>query len=414
MQKKDVDTSLAIIVLILLFFGMVMISSVSVYPSYLRTLDYVQKGILDEPNNSYFVVRSIGFVIIWVIAMSLVSKIPYYLYEKYAFRIFGASFFFLLAVYIPHLWKTYNGARWWIDIPWLPSIQPVEFAKLGLIIFLAFFLKKRSSVIGRMKEWFLTYFAYVGAIFFLLALQPDFGSILILSPVVLSMYFIGKWNSKYVLYGILAAFLGALLVYGFGKTPIGSALKVGYISSRIDNYLRPSKQIAESFRTGNQKQSDKDLQLRNGFIALGSGGFLGLGFGSSIQKFGYLPEVEWDFIFSVIVEELGFRWWTFIIIMYLLLAHRWYMISRWVKDSFGKYLAFGITTLFIVQAFINIGVNLNVIPLTGVTLPLVSYGGSSVISLMIAAGILLAISRHVEIKPQNLSEALQSWRKVIL
>lgn len=189
----------------------------------------------------------------------------------------------------------------------------------------------------------------------------------------------------------------------------GLFVKVGYIAQRIDNFFRDNKDIALSANTRQQN----DYQLKQGFIALGSGGFTGLGFGNSIQKFGYLPESYWDFIFSVIVEELGFVGGMGIIGLYLFFWYRGYTIARSVSDLFGKYLAFGITTWILTQAFVNIGVNLNVIPLTGVTLPFISFGGSSIMSLTIASGILLSISRHIEHKPQNLSEALQSGRRVI-
>lgn len=202
--------------------------------------------------------------------------------------------------------------------------------------------------------------------------------------------------------------MGAISVYAIGKTEIGQNIRIGYISARIDNFFRSSESIALGKNLDN-----KDYQLKQGFIALGSGGFSGLGFGKSIQKFGYLPEVQGDFIFSVIVEELGFRGGAVLLFLYMVIAYRGFMIARSVKDLFGKYLAFGVTLWILVQAFVNIGVNLNVIPLTGVTLPFISYGGSSILSLTIAIGILLAISRHVEYKPQNLSDALQARRKVI-
>lgn len=186
-------------------------------------------------------------------------------------------------------------------------------------------------------------------------------------------------------------------------------MKISYISSRIDSFFRSNKEITES-----KTNDKKDYQLKHGFIALGSGGFSGLGFGKSIQKFGYLPEVQGDFIFSVIVEELGFIGAFFLIAVYLTIVHRGLYIARSVKDLFGKYLAFGITVWIFIQAAINMGVNLNIVPLTGVTLPFVSYGGTSLIALTVAVGMLLSISRYAEYKPQNLSDALQAKRRIVL
>ncbi|MFA6090815.1 MAG: FtsW/RodA/SpoVE family cell cycle protein [Candidatus Gracilibacteria bacterium] len=138
------------------------------------------------------------------------------------------------------------------------------------------------------------------------------------------------------------------------------------------------------------------FQTEQGLIAIGSGGFFGLGFGKSIQKFGYLPEVEGDFIFSVISEELGFLGILFLVSLYLYIGWRGFLIAEATADLFGKYVATGITTLILSQAFINIGVNLNILPLTGITLPFISYGGSSLLSLMLAIGVLLNISRTAD------------------
>lgn len=423
MQKKDVDVTLSLAVIVLLFLGLVMIGSVSIYPSYTHTYKYmVLPGYIDEPYTTYFLYKTFQNVLIGIIAMAMVSKIPYHLLEKYVKPIFWGSVVFLCLVFVPGIGDNRNGATGWLDIPGLPSIQPVEFAKLGLIIMLAFFLKKRRSLMKDFYAGFLAFFIVVGFIVFPLMLQPDFGSILILAPVVLAMYYIGGGNFKYIGIAFVVGLIGIASVYGIGKmqqnnykakveawiqTGTGGGISLGYITTRIDNYFRNNKEIAQT-----RDRGGSDHQLKNAFIALGSGGFSGLGFGASIQKFGYLPEVHGDFIFAVIVEELGFIGGLGIIIFYLFIAYRGYSISRWVKDLFAKYLAFGITTWFIIQAFVNIGVNLNVIPLTWVTLPFVSFGGSSILSLCIATGVLLSVSRHVEVKPQNLSEALQAGRKV--
>lgn len=300
----------------------------------------------------------------------------------------------------------YNGAKWWIDLPGLPSIQPVEFMKIALLIMLAYFLKKRRAVIADTYMGFIPYFFYVGIVFLLLIFQPDFGSILILAPVTIALYFVGWWNLKYIITAIVIALIWASAVYGIGK--VAPSTWVGYISQRIDNFFRDSHDIVET-----NNRDDKDYQMKQWLIAIGSGWFFGLGFGKSIQKFGYLPEVQWDFIFSVIVEELWFFGWMVLVFMYMMIAYRGFLIARSVKDPFAKYLALGITTWIMVQASINIGVNLNIVPLTWVTLPFVSYGGSSLLSLMIGVGILLSISRHMEYKPQNLSDILHAKRKVI-
>lgn len=198
MQKKSIDTPLALLVVLMMVFGMVIISSVSVYPSHKLTSELVQKGLLSEVNNSYFLIKTISHVGMGLLMMVIFSKIPYYLFEKYAKGFYLAAVFALILPLIPGIGREINGAKGWIDIPGLPSIQPVEFAKLGLIVMLAFFLKKRRSLVSHLHMGFIPYFVYVGIILVLLMLQPDFGSILILVPITLAMYFIGGGRAKYL------------------------------------------------------------------------------------------------------------------------------------------------------------------------------------------------------------------------
>jgi len=389
--------------LALTIFGMVMISSVSVYSSFKVTARMVALGNLNETQNYFYLLRTIFNVAMGILIMIICSKIPYHLFEKYARHIFFIGLIFLFSVFL--FGTEYNGAKWWINLPGLPSIQPVEFMKIGLIIMLAYFIKKRRAMIADTFMWFIPYFFYVGLVFILLIFQPDFGSILILAPVTIALYFLAGGNLRYIVVSIVIALIGSASIYTIGR--FAPEAGVSYISKRIDNFFRSSHSIVET-----NNRDDKDYQMKQGLIAIGSGGFFGLGFGKSIQKFGYLPEVQWDFIFSVIVEELGFFGAFILMGMYLMITYRGFLIARSVKDLFGKYLALGITILILVQASINIGVNLNIIPLTGVTLPFVSYGGSSLFALMIGVGILLSISRHMEYKPQNLSDILQAKRRV--
>ncbi len=403
MQKKSIDTTLVFLILGLVIFGMMMISSVSVYSSFKVTSRMVAAGTLGETQNYFYLLRTMFNVGMGICMMIICSKIPFHFFEKYARHIFFASLVFLSLVFV--IGTEYNGAKWWINLPWLPSLQPVEFMKIGLIIMLAYFLKKRRSMIADTYMGFIPYFVYVGLVFVLLIFQPDFGSILILAPVAIALYFAGWGNIRYIFLSILIALIGAIGVYGIGK--VAPKTGVGYITQRIDNFFRSSHSIVES-----NNRDDKDYQLKQWLIAIGSGGFFGLGFGKSIQKFGYLPEVQWDFIFSVITEELGFFGALILVCIYLVITYRGFLIARSVKDLFARYLALGITLWILIQASINIWVNLNIVPLTGVTLPFISYGGSSLFSLMIGIGILLSISRHMEYQPQNLSDILHAKRRV--
>lgn len=407
MQKKSIDSTLVFIVIALVIFWMIMISSVSVYPSFKITSRMVSQWLLSESNNYFYLSKNIAHVIIGLFSLMIFSKIPYFFFEKHVKIIFFVSLLLLFSVLF--VWVEYNGARGWLNIPGLPSIQPVEFAKLGLVLFLAFFVKKRRSMLPSFTEGFIPFFLIASSVFLLLAFQPDFGSILIIAPVVTAIYFVAWWNIRYLLVTLFIAFIGAASIYGLGKLGDPKQNSLAYISWRIDNFFQDTQVLFEK-----QNPDGKDYQIKQGLIAIGSGGFFGLGFGKSIQKFGYLPEVQWDFIFSVIVEELGFFGVMLLFSAYLMIAYRGYAIARGVKDPFWKYAAFGITTLILVQMFINVGVNLNVVPLTWVTLPFVSYGGSSLISLLIATGILLNISRYVEYRPNAMHgfSSLQKRKKV--
>lgn len=425
MRKKEIDFLLTLLISVIIIFGVIMVSSVSVYSSYTTTLKLVERGILSEPSNTYFLTKTLSHVFVGFVIMTIMAKIPYQNLEKSSFYFYVWSLGLLL--FVLFFGETIKWAKWWIHIPWLPSIQPVEIAKLGIILFLAYFMKKRRPVMKDFKLGFLSFFLYAWLPLLLLVLQPDFWSILILTPIIFAMYFIGGWQKKFLAYSILFALIGASLVYSIWKVQLDDYLKqsneitsstdsqnkkspflrLGYISQRIDNFFRSDMDISKS-------KKDSDAQLKQWFIALGSWWFFWLWIASSIQKYGYLPEVQWDFIFSIIIEEFGFIWWFLLILIYMLIAYRWFYIARSVNDLFWKYVAFGITTWFIVQTFINIWVNLNVVPLTWVTLPFISYWWSSIVMLCLSAWVLLSISRNVEYKSQNISDAVQARRKKII
>lgn len=391
MQKKSIDTTLLFLVMGLVIFGMIMISSVSVYPSFKLTSKLYGA---DGGYNYYYLLKNITHVIVGTLLMTFFTKFTYTFFEKYSKQILIFIYFLLVSVLI--FGSKLNGASWWLIVGGF-SLQPVEFVKIGLIIYLAYFMKRKKSLLSDFQEGLVPYFVIVWWIFLLLALQPDFWSILIVAPVVIALYFIGWGNVRYLWITFLACVVWIFWVYSIWKmTSGGEKSKLSYISTRIDNFLQDNKTLFAS-----EDKDGKEYQTKQWLIALGSGGFFGLGFGKSIQKFWYLPEVEGDFIFSVIVEELWFLGALVLLFIYLMIIYRGYTIARWVKDLFGRYLAFGISTLILIQVFVNVWVNLNVVPLTGVTLPFVSYGWSSLISLMISVGILLNISRYMEYKPKS-------------
>lgn len=397
-MKKSVDYKLFFTVLALVVFWMIMISSVSVYSSFRVTSTMAANGYIAEAYNHFYVIRNIMHVIAWFITLWIVVKIHYSMFEKFAKYIFWLALFLLVIVLTigTKLWW----AKWWLAIPWIPfTIQPTEFLKISLIIFLAAFFKKYKWYLQKFKEWYLPYLSIIWLIVLLVWLQPDFGTILVIIPVSAIMFFYAWANIKHLLITTLLWFILSFSIYSiwdYNKETWVPNNKLGYITQRIDTFIWNNEDL---FTKTALRDSRKD-QIRNSLITIWSWWFDWLWFGWSIQKYWYLPEVQWDFIFSVIIEELWFTWGIILIMFYLHIWYRGFYIASRVSDLFSKYVAVWISSRILLQAFINIGVNLNIMPLTGITLPFISYGWSSLLSLMIALWILLNISRYIDEKPK--------------
>ncbi len=401
MKKKKslpVDYKLFFTVVVLVIFGMIMISSVSVYSSFKLTYLQVMKGLIEEPYNYFYVKRNIIHVISGFILLALVVKIPFRFFEKFSAYFLGITT--LLLWYVHFFWETYKWAKWWINVPFLPfNIQPTELLKFSLIIFLAYFFKKNHRYLRSFKKWFLPFMGILWLYIVIVWTQPDFWTVMVIAPVSVIMFFLAGANVRYLSVLAIVWMIGAFWIYSawkYDKNIWEERPKLAYITERIDYFLEDEKQLFNPKAQNN----DKTYQIKQALTTIWSGGATGLWFGKSIQKFWYLPEVQGDFIFSVIVEELGFMWAFILLSMYLYIAYRGYYIYSRVQDLFAKFTAAGISTWFILQAFINIGVNLNLVPLTGITLPFISYGGSSLLTLMLALGLLLNISRHRYEKPK--------------
>ena len=411
MIKKTVDYKIFFTILWLVIFWMIMVSSVSVYSSYKVTNMMVASWTIKEAYNYFYVLRNIWHVIFSLFLLWIIVKIPYVFFEKYSKQFFMWTLFLLLVVLI--MWVTLKWAKWWIIIPFLPSIQPAELLKVSLILYLSFFFKKYKQSLSSFENWFIPFMTIIWITFFLLALQPDFWTIMVLLPVSMIMFFLAWWNMKHL--GVLTI-LGFVLfasiysLWKYDKTVPNSRNKLSYITDRVDNFLSDNKTAIKN-RTIN-------YQTEQALIAIWSGWFGWLWFWQSIQKFGYLPEVQWDFIFSVIVEELWFLWAFVLCSIYMFIWYRWFYISTKVKDDFSRNVAIWISSWILIQAFINIWVNLNIVPLTWITLPFISYGWSSLITLMFAIWILLNISRNMEDRPQferlvRKNVFLNLWKNII-
>jgi cell division protein FtsW len=373
---RRMDFLLLGITIVLTLFGLAMISSVSVFESYQITQRLVAQGLREAPSNSFYLWRNFRHVMLGLGVMSCTMMIPYRVWLRLALPLFALTLLLLLAVFLPGLRAEWGTAHTWIRLgPF--SIQPDEFMKLTIVLYLAVWLQKREQLISTWREGFVPFATLLSLSTILVAIQPNLGSFLVLSSIAAIMFFVGGGNIFHVILGaLIAGILGLPLI-----------LEKEYIRNRFRAFFWPTDpSISETI----------GFQIKQALIAIGSGGFFGVGYGKSIQKFGYLPEVQADTIFAAMAEELGFLRLLIILTMFTIFIYRGYKIAREAPDRFGFLVATGITTWIAFQTVLNICVNLALFPITGITLPFISYGGSSLVSLLAAVGILLNISMHSE------------------
>lgn len=355
------DMLLLFLVLSLLGIGLVMVySSSHVWAAYKFDDAY------------FFVKRQFLFAVVGVIGMFIISYVPYFLWRKYVVVILTVCFLLLLLVLVPGIGIVRGGAQSWIGIGAF-SIQPSEFIKLGLILYLGHYL---SNLIHEKKSFmkhFLLPLLYVFVAFGLIMIQPDFGTGVVLVGTCVLMVFIAGTKIKYFVY------LGLLGLVGFAALIISAP----YRMSRITSFLNPWE----------DPQGD-GFQIIQSLYAIGPGKLMGVGLGKSLQKYFYLPEPQTDFIFAIIGEEFGFIGAGFVICLFLLLCWRGIRIALQTNDYFGKFISFGIITMLTIQVMINISVVIGLIPVTGITLPFLSYGGSSLTLTLCSVGIVLNVSRY--------------------
>jgi cell division protein FtsW len=375
---RRADFLLLGIALGLSLFGLAMIASVSVYQSYQLTQRFVEMGTWAAPSNAFYLWRSFRHVLVAFGALVFTSVIPYRFWQRYARILFLLNLALLITLFIPGLGNEYGTARSWLQLGF-STIQPSEFLKLTLVFYLAVWLQKKESLISTFQEGFIPFVVLLCLSTVLVALQPDLGSFMVFTGVASVMFFVAGGNVFHlILGGAAAAILGLPII-----------LNKEYVRDRFTVFLhvlfRPDDQ---TFREG------IGFQVYQALIAIGSGGLFGVGYGKSIQKFGYLPEVQSDTIFAAMAEELGFLRLLIVLGLYGIFVYRGFRIARNAPNRFGLLVATGITTGIAVQTLLNICVNLSLLPITGITLPFISYGGSSLVTTLAGVGILLNISMH--------------------
>lgn len=362
-RRAKPDYKIALLAIGLSLFGLIMIASASVVIAYDNF-----KGL----NDYYYVWHQAIALIIGVVAMVVFSNIDYRGYKKIALWIIAIAVLLLIIVFIPQIGVASKGAHRWINLGFTP-FQPSEFAKVAFIIYLCAWLEARRDELKRIEKSFLPLLLMLGAISALIILEPDLGTLTVLILSSMVVFFAAGaplWN-----FYSLGIFLAAVF-----------ALFIRTSSYRWNRFLTFLNPAAESL--------GRSYHINQAFIAVGTGGLWGVGFGNSLQKLKYLPEPHTDSIFAIIAEELGFLRASLVVIAYVYLFFLGLRVARNAPDSFGRLLAIGIISSLIIQAFVNIAAMLGLIPLTGVTLPFISYGGSSLVISFIQIGILLNISRH--------------------
>lgn len=355
------DIWLLISILLILGIGLMMVYSASAV-----------KAFHEFGDKFYFLKRQAIFAGLGLFMMMLLSRVNYTIWKKWAPTLLIVCFGLLLVVLIPGIGVVRGGARSWLGIGSF-GIQPSEFMKLAMIIFLAKWLSIEQQKITQFTKGLLPPLGLVFLAFGLIMLQPDLGTGAVMVGASMILIFTA---------GARLAHLGGLALLGVAGF-VGLIIAAPYRLKRITYFLDP---WADPLGGG--------YQIIQSLFAIGPGGLVGLGLGASRQKFSYLPEPQTDFIFSILAEELGFIGGTTLILLFLIVVWRGVRTAIAAPDTFGSLMAIGITSIIGVQVLINIGVVIGMMPVTGITLPLVSYGGSSLTLLLTALGILLNISRY--------------------
>ena len=355
------DHALLVCVMSLGLFGAVMIASAS--------MAYAQE-IYNSP--FYFVTRQLIFLSMGVVLGLIVYRLPLSVWERFGPHLIIVSLICLSLVLVPGIGKEVNGSRRWIDLG-LFTIQVSEAVKLFVVVYLAGYLVRRGHLVQTTFGGFIRPLALMCIASALLLMEPDFGAAVIIALCAMLMLFVAgvRFSQFALLVGVLGSVAAALILLS------------PYRLRRFMSFLDP---FSDPFNSG--------FQLTQSLIAIGSGGFSGVGFGNSVQKLFYLPEAHTDFLFAVLCEELGLIGAVGLILVYVFIVGRCFSLLKKADrqgNQFAGFLALGIGVWIGLQSFVNMGVNLGVLPTKGITLPLMSYGGSSAIVFAVTFGLLLRV-----------------------
>jgi len=359
-KRVPMDHTLLIVTIILALVGLVMVFSASAV---------IAGNRFHDPG--YFLKRQLAWLTFGFLLLQLASRIDYIWWKRLSIPMLGCMGLLLLMVLIPSLGVSAKGARRWLRLGPI-SIQPAEMVKLVAVIYVAAYLTKKEDRITMFSSGLVPVLAVIGLLSGLVLLEPDLGTVVVVGLVTVGLLFLGGAQLKH------------LLGLGLCAVPVVLALVLGssYRRQRMLTFLAPWKDA-----------SDAGFQITQSFLAFGSGGPFGVGLGEGKQKLFFLPEAHTDFVLALVGEELGLVGTVAIILLFVVFVVRGFQIAARARVPFGRHLGMGITLLIGVQALVNAGVVTGLLPTKGLTLPFVSYGGSSLIICLIGVGILLNISR---------------------
>ena len=359
-KRVAMDHSLLIITIVLALVGLVMVFSASAV---------VAGNRFHDPG--YFLKRQLAWLAFGFLLLHLASHIDYVWWKRLSIPLLGLTVVLLVMVLIPSLGVSAKGARRWLRLGPI-SVQPAEIAKLVAVMYLAAYLAKKEDRLTGFLSGLAPALLVIGVLGGLVLLEPDLGTVVVMGSVAIGLLFLGGARLSHLLSLGLCAVPAVLVL----------VLSSSYRRQRLMTFLAPWKDA-----------SDAGFQITQSFLAFGSGGLFGVGLGEGKQKLFFLPEAHTDFVLALVGEELGLVGTGVIILLFALFAIRGFQVAARARMPFGLYLGMGITLLIGVQALINACVVTGLLPTKGLTLPFVSYGGSSLVTCMFGVGILLNISR---------------------
>lgn len=369
------DYSLLFIVIFLLGFGLVMVYSTSSY----------EANLTFDGDSAWYFRKQLWATILGIVVMMVVANIPYHFWERFAVLGYGVSVVLILLI-IPFGYES-HGAKRWLRIAGI-SLQPAEVAKLGMILFLASMICTMGKKIRNRKGFYTVLAIPVPIALMLWKITQNLSSAIIVMGIAVLMLFVSCPDYKrFIILGLIALAGAALIVFIIVKMAESGADELTFRGGRILAWLNP-----EAYASG------KGFQTLQGLYAIGSGGILGKGLGASKQKLGFIPEAQNDMIFSIICEELGLFGAIAVILMFIMLIWRFMVIANNAPDLFGALLVVGVLGHIAIQVILNIAVVTNTIPNTGISLPFISYGGTSVVFLLIEIGLVLSVARGIHLK----------------